>query len=155
MKLPPLGTISLILLAGCATAADNPQPPATIRSLAKGAFSGIREAKQAVIKDTEAWKKFWEQHTKTTRPPGALPEVNFQKEMAVVATMGTQRTGGFAIEIVGAETSGDKLRISIRRTTPPAGAMTIQALTAPFHFVSVPRSDLKPEFVDAGPKPAR
>src|SRR5947207_1397831 len=35
--------------------------------------------------------------------------------------------------------------------SPPIGELTLQALTAPFHFVVVPKSNLKPEFVDARP----
>ena len=71
--------------------------------------------------------------------------------MVIVVTMGTKRTGGYSIEIVGAGPAGKKLKVSVKQTSPAPGAMTIQALTAPFHFVAVPRNELEPEFVEAAP----
>ena len=61
----------------------------------------------------------------------------------------TKRTGGYTIESVRVEPSEKSLRIFVKQTSPPPGALTIQALTAPFHFIAVPKSDLKAEFVDA------
>jgi hypothetical protein len=123
----------------------------TIRSLKKGAFSGIRDVKQEVIKSAEAWEKLWKQHSTAAGASDKMPAVDFSKEMVIVATMGTKRTGGYTIEIVDVEAKDKALKISIKKTAPPPDAMTIQALTAPFHFVAVPRSDLKPEFVEVKP----
>ena len=122
-----------------------------IRSLKKGAFSGIREAKQEVVKSADAWEKLWKQHASAAGESDKIPAVDFSKEMVVLATMGTKRTGGYTIEIVGVEAKDKTLRISIKKSSPPPDAMTIQALTAPFHFVAVPKSSLKPEFVEASP----
>jgi hypothetical protein len=143
------GVFLAISLLGCATATGG--GPLLIRSLAKGAFSGIQEARQEVVKDRAAWEKIWAQHNANTTRAVPLPEVNFSKEMVVVATMGTKRTGGYSVEIVRAEPRGKKLRIGVQQTSPPPGAMTIQALTAPFHFVAVPRRDLELEFIEAAP----
>src|SRR6266511_743441 len=136
----------LVALLGCATAtgADS----LSVRSLAKGGFSGIQEAKQEVIKSRAAWEKLWTQHQKSAGNATPLPEVDFSKEMVIVATMGMKRTGGYSIEITGAEVAGKKVKVSVREASPSPGALTTQALTAPFHFVAVPKSDLKAEFVE-------
>ena len=136
---------------GCATATGG--GPLPLRSLVKGGFSGIREAKQEVIKDSAAWERLWAQHNANTPRSAPLPDVNFSKEMVIVATMGTKRTGGYSVEILRAERKGKKLRIEVQQTSPPPGSITIQALTAPFHFVAVPRQDLEPEFVESILKP--
>ncbi len=128
--------------------AANSAQPLPIRSLKKGAFSGLREAKQEVVKSTDVWEKLWKQHSTAAGQSEKIPAVDFSKEMVVVAALGTKRTGGYTVEIVGAEAKDKTLRISIKKTSPPPDAMTIQSLTAPFHFVAVPRSDLKPEFVE-------
>ena len=141
--------LSLACLLGC-VAATGAQTNA-IRSLKKGAFSGIREVKQDVVKSADAWEKLWKQHSAAAGASDKIPAVDFSKEMVVVATMGTKRTGGYTIEIEGVEATGKTLKISVKKTSPPPDAMTIQALTAPFHFVAVPKSDLKPEFVDVKP----
>jgi hypothetical protein len=141
--------LALACLLDCA-AADGAQT-LPIRSLKKGAFSGIREVKQEVIKNAEAWEKLWKQHTTAAGGADNIPAVDFSKEMVVAVTMGSKRTGGYAIEIVAAEAQDKALKISVKKSSPPPDAMTIQALTAPFHFVAVPKSDLKPEFVIAMP----
>jgi len=141
--------LSLAFLLNCCAA--NGAQTLPIRSLKKGAFSGIREAKQEVVKSADAWEKLWKQHATAAGESEKIPAVDFSKEMVVVATMGTKRTGGYAIEIVGVEAKDKTLKISVKKTSPPPDAFTIQALTAPFHFVAVPKSNLKPEFVTAMP----
>jgi len=130
----------------------NGAQPLPIRVLAKGAFSGIREARQEVINDAEHWEKLWNQHATSAGSEEKIPAVDFSKEMVIVAAMGTRRTGGYSIEIVRVEPGGKTLSIAVRKSSPPPGAITIQALTAPFHFVAVPKSDLKPRFVEVAPE---
>lgn len=138
--------LSLACLLDCIAA--NEAQPLPIRSLAKGGFSGIRDAKQEVVRSADHWEKLWKQHAAAVGAAGKVPAVNFPKEMVIAVTMGTKRTGGYTIEIVRVEAAGKSLKVFLKRTSPPPGAMTIQALTAPFHFIAVPKSDLKPEFVE-------
>src|SRR5436190_9786727 len=93
--------LSLACLFNCVTA--NSAQAFPIRSLKKGAFSGIREVKQEVVKSADAWEKLWKQHAAAGGESDKIPAVDFSKEMVVVATMGTKRTGGYTIEIVGVE----------------------------------------------------
>ena len=147
----PNHSLVVCLLFGClmGCVSIHGAQPLPIRSLAKGAFSGIRDARREVIKDAAHWEKLWKQHSTSAGSAEKIPTVDFSKEMVIVATMGTQRTGGYSIEMVRVEPSGKTLSISVKQTSPPPGALTIQALTAPFHFVVVPMNDLKPEFVEA------
>jgi hypothetical protein len=140
-----IGSLIMLGLFACVTA--NGESSLSIRSLAKGGFSGIREPKQEAIRDTLAWEKFWKQHSVSGSSADRIPAVDFTKEMVIAVTMGVKRTGGYAIEIVRVEKTEKLLRIFVKETSPAPGALTIQALTAPFHFVAVPKTDLKPEFV--------
>jgi hypothetical protein len=140
-----IGPLIMLGVFACVTASSEASLP--IRSIAKGGFSGIQEPKQEVITDKKIWEQFWSKHSNLTRPATALPEVDFAKEMVIAVTMGTKRTGGYAVEVVSVQPADKKLKIAVKYTSPPPGAMTIQALTAPFHFVAVPKSDLKAEFV--------
>jgi hypothetical protein len=138
--------LSLACLLNC-LGADSPKV-LPIRSLAKGGMSGIRDPKRELIKETGTWEKLWKQHAVSAGASGKTPAVDFSKEMVIASTMGTKRTGGYSIEILRVEAAGKVLKIYINQSSPPPGAMSIQVLTAPFHFVAVPRSDLKPEFVE-------
>jgi hypothetical protein len=118
-----------------------------IRTLAKGAFSAHLSMTNAIFRDDTSWKKFWNQHTSKITPAEPAPAVDFSKEMVIAVTQGQQRTGGYSIEIKRAEIKEKNLQITVERKSPPKGAMTIQSLTAPFHYVAIPRSELKVTFV--------
>jgi hypothetical protein len=130
-----------------------------IRNLSKGSFSGIDEAKQEVLKDQATWEKWWSRHSVGSKPAEKLPNVDFEKEIVVAITMGRQRTGGYAVEILDARESNKRLQIKVKKTMPKPGGMAIQALTSPFHYVAIPKSGLKPEFLedlqDAGSLPKK
>lgn len=140
----------LVLLAGACFGwlAANGAEPLELRNIAKGGVSGIVETKQLVVTNASEWAKLWSAHRANTRGDTQLPEVAFVKEMVVFVAMGQQRTGGYSVEIVKVEPGEKTLKILVKRKSPPKGAMVTQALTAPFHIVAVPRSELKPEFVE-------
>ena len=138
---------ALLALGLFAGVTANGEDSKTIRTIAKGAFSGIQEPRQEVITDRKNWEQFWSKHSRLTKPAAPLPEIDFAKQMVVAVTMGMKRTGGYSVEIMSVTPGDGKLRITIKQGSPPPGAITIQSLTAPFHFVAAPKSDLKPEFI--------
>jgi hypothetical protein len=119
-----------------------------IRTVAKGGFSGLIEPIQKVLKTKADWEKLWAEHAANIRGNSKMPEVDWAKEMVIVAAMGRQRTGGYAIEITRVCPTAHRLQIFVKKKTPPPGAIVTQALTAPFHMVAVPKNDLKAEFVE-------
>jgi PrcB C-terminal len=142
---PVLLFFAVLLLAGSVSGAWADSFP--IRTLAKGAFSGIQEPKQEVIKDRAAFEKLWAKHLAGGKSAATLPDVDFSKDMVILVTLGRKNTGGYSIRVTSVEPVGNKLLISVRRTSPRPGAMAIQVLTSPFDMVVVPKSDLAPEFV--------
>ncbi len=141
----------LLLLGGLASASADSLP---VRTLAKGAFGGIFEPKQEVIREQALWEKLWARHTVTSKPAEPAPKVDFSKEIVIAVTMGRRNTGGYAIEITKVEPTSGKLRVTVAEKAPSPGSMAIQTLTAPFHFVAVPKSDLPVEFM-GGKAPAK
>jgi len=141
--------VFLTVLLNCMNADD--AQSLSVRSLAKGAFSGVKDPRQEVIRDAAAWGKVWKQHSASAGSVEKIPAVDFAKEMVIAVTMGIKRTGGYMIEIARVEPTEKSLKIFVKRTSPPPGSLSIQVLTAPFHFVAVPKSDLKPEFLETNP----
>ena len=126
-----------------------------IRRLEKGSQSGVVEPRQTVIKDKASLERLWREHQLGNQPQRPAPEIDFAREIVIFVAMGQQSSGGFTIEIVNVEASQRRLRILFQRKGPPPDAMTTQALTAPFEIVAIPKSDLRPEFVEikaAGPQ---
>jgi hypothetical protein len=149
MKFPFAAILAGLAAGVMCFAADNEKAEAgRVKTLAQGAFSAIYEPELKVIKDAAEWADFWKKHSARKAEPDPAPKVDFEKEMVIAATLGRRNTGGYKIEIERVREEDKKLKVLIRKSSPPKGAMTIQSLTAPFHFVAAPRSELKPELVE-------
>ena len=115
----------------------------------RGFNSGIRERKLLLIKTEKEWKALWQAHVSISSPPKAVPAVDFDKEMIVVAFSGEKPSGGHRMEIVKIEedTGQRELRVIFRETKPPSDAMVTAALTQPYHLVKAKKTDLPVAFV--------
>ena len=65
-----------------------------------------------------------------------VKDIDWTKQMLVVVSGGTQRKGGFRVEVTGLEMKGETLTVKWK-ITPPKGLAT-QALTHPAEVVLVP-----------------
>lgn len=117
-----------------------------LRTIAKGAFSGVQEQTFQVITNDAQWKDIWRKHSALKKPVTAAPEIDFDKESVVFAALGQKRTGGYAIEVVRVETAGAKTEVLLRTRAPAPGGFQLQALSAPFHIVAVPKISNPVEF---------
>jgi len=112
-----------------------------MKVLAEGAYGNVSEAFIAVVRDAEGYAAL-------RALAGNLQEVDtdfFMTQAVVAAFLGTRSTGGYKVNIT--REANNALRIS--ETAPPQGAITTQALTAPFKIVSVPVNDESPLVMQA------
>lgn len=107
-----------------------------IKVLAEGAYAKVNVAFVAAVRNLETYGALRE--AAANLPP--LDEEFFSKNIVVAAFLGQRPTGGYGIQI--ARTKDNRLRVS--PTSPPAGSMTTQALTAPFKIVSVQITEERP-----------
>lgn len=111
------------------------------------AFSGIGEKLRMVIRDRDAWREMWKRiHSPnhgygsvTELPP--LPEIDFSREMIVVAAMGGQPSSAYAIVVDGAYERDDRLEIVVRSVSPGKGCMALAVVTAPVDVVRMPKTE--------------
>jgi hypothetical protein len=68
-----------------------------------------------------------------------LPQVDFSREVVVVAALGQRPTGGFNILIESAAATRDGVTVSIRATAPGPGCGVTLALTQPVDIARMPR----------------
>lgn len=111
-------------------------------TLVAGGHSQVREPFVFVARDAQAYKEL-------RRLAGELPELRdefFRANAVVAAFLGQRRSGGYAVEIT---REGDgALRVSEK--SPPKGAMTTMALTAPYHVVSYATPEENPVRLSLG-----
>ena len=113
-------------------------------TIARGSDSGYQSASQImVIDNSEQWIDLWQQHTSNTEPPPPVPQVDFTRYSVVAVFAGEQPTGGYSVEILSAETSGsptqEQLAITVEHRQPSAGDFVTEALTYPYHMITIPK----------------
>jgi hypothetical protein len=103
-------------------------------TVARGDISGQQIPRQVTIRTPAEWESLWKAHS----PGEKLPAVDFASRMVVGVFLGSKPSTGYQAEIVDVRKDGDALVVSYVETEPPAGMLSAQILTEPFHLVSVP-----------------
>lgn len=110
--------------------------------------SGLKEPRRIVVRDQAAWRDIWTSIWRGHSPEPPLPEIDFGREMVVVAALGERPTGGYSIFIDSASEGPAGVTIRIRSVSPGAGCVTTQALTQPVDIARLPRRDGALAFVE-------
>jgi len=106
-------------------------------TIARGSSSGVEERREAVVRSAAEWDVLWKAHAGAQ----AAPAVDLAKNVVAAVFIGTRSTGGYSVEITGTRRDGDALVIEYVQRAPGRGDIVSQALTSPFHIVSLPRHD--------------
>jgi len=75
-----------------------------------------------------------------------VEKIDWDKQMVVVISGGTQRTGGYSVEVKSLKKTGDDLMVEWKLNTPGPGAIVIQVLTNPTLTILIDRVKGKVEF---------
>jgi hypothetical protein len=129
------------------------------RSEPRGSYSGascLSIPARIVIRDRQAWEKQWKQMwagptcghsfsreadgTIVPTPVPAAPDVDFNREMIIVAALGTSPSGGYGIIIDSAYERSDKLEVIVRSISQ-GSCMGLMVVTQPVDIVRIPRSE--------------
>ena len=109
--------------------------------------SGIWDPLRVVIRNREAWREVWKwihspdpYHGPVSELP-PLPEIDFSREMVVVAALGGRPTGSYGIIVEGAYERGNRLEVVVRAQSPGKSCMVTQAVTQPVDIVRLPKSE--------------
>ena len=146
----PEETVSKGPIAGATGSSEDPLPPSVelpFETIDQGIRSGIRDARQVVIRDPESWRSLWAEHVKGRVPEPPLPQVDFVREMVIAFFLGEKPTAGYAANIREIFVREGELVVKVYVQTPPPGVFLLQVLTQPFHIVKVGLSDLPVEFI--------
>lgn len=147
--------VTCLVIAGCAGAGvedGDGQPAGTVvvRSdqVAYEQYTGIEDRRREVIRSRAEWEAFWDELTEGRRPQPRVPSIDFDREIAIVAAMGQQPTGGHSIRIDEVRRTPAGLSAVVVETTPGPGCVVTQAVTAPVHVTRVAVTDRPVRFVE-------
>lgn len=139
----------LVLVALGSLAADAAPAARKVRTLAQGHDCAVTAPSRQVARTQAQYESLWKRHLPprvSGQAPKSPPKVDFRKEMVLAVFMGRKPTGGYAVQVTGAREEAGKLRVTVEERVPPPGALTIQMLTAPYHFAAVEKSALPVEW---------
>jgi hypothetical protein len=116
-------------------------------------FSPFKQPRRVVIRDTEAWASLWQQLWATGSHKPALPAVDFEQELVIVAMMGERSSSGYDIVIREAVVRDSGLeatveRIEPDRTAPDSACVFAAVLTQPVAAMRVPRVAGEVRFIE-------
>jgi hypothetical protein len=115
------------------------QPAPQPRTLEKGDQSNVEDARQVLVRTDAELRQLWAQHS----PDRPMPKVDFSREMVVGVFMGSRPNAGFSTAVVSATAANGALMVRYSETRPPAGSISAQILTFPYHLVAIPKADVK------------
>jgi hypothetical protein len=145
-RIPVAAAIAFAIAVGPACTGAN---ISSVTDLPQGAvdFPSVRvdyrlfpqNRERTVIRDRTTWVALWARLVSDLQPAPPVPDIDFSREMIVVASMGLRPTGGFSIRIEGVYEAEGQLYVTVRETSPGPTCVTIQVLTAPVdvHRVAV------------------
>ena len=142
--------LSISFFIGTAAATSMP-----FETIEKGHSSGIDDALNGVYRTRQEFEAFWTRHRSNTSPSTDAPEVDFTKQMVLAVFWGTQRSGGYALEITSVDPSSeDELVVNFLTQSPDPGDMVTMALTQPHHIISLASSNKNVKFIGSAKPPS-
>ncbi|MDB4874231.1 MAG: PrcB C-terminal domain protein [Gemmatimonadetes bacterium] len=145
-----LHVVPVVAAAACGTAYAAAQPadriPVPVIRLAQdaaafSAYSGFGDSLRTVVRDSTLWRQVWERLNQPFVPRPKLPNVDFEREMVVVAALGIRHTAGYSVVIEGADRDSSSIEVAVRRTSPAAGCPVEAVVTQPVDVARIPRSE--------------
>jgi protease stability complex PrcB-like protein len=130
---------------------DSTREVVPVTRLGRGAtayttYSGLNDSVRAVIRDSAEWSAVWKGITRPFYPPPMLPQVDFDRDMVVVAALGARSTGGYDIVIEGARQDSSTIEIALRTSSPAPGCPVSAATTQPVDLATIPASSRSVRF---------
>jgi hypothetical protein len=141
----------ILLLAALALAQSGPQDKdesVSFTTIDKGTISGFTVPLQMFISSQKEWVEIWTTRQGSATPKRGHPAVDFDRDVVIVAALGTKDSGGYSLEITRIVRTKDDIQIFIRRAAPPDGAKAATVSTSPFVLARMKKPDRMVTFRD-------
>jgi len=113
---------------------------ASLTLLMSEEYSGLSEAETLIITDAKTLKIFFSKINRTRKPGLTVPNIDFSKEIIIIACSGEQMSGGLASELYILKETDVKMVISTKLENEEKGIGTT-AITSPFRMYTMPVTD--------------
>src|SRR4051794_8109026 len=115
----------ILLLATLALLQPAPQDPGVSVSFStvdKGTTSGFMAPQEMFVSSLKEWTDLWTTRLGSTGEKRLHPGIDFDRDVVIVAALGTKNTGGYTIEITRIVKTKTDIQVFVKRTAPPEGS---------------------------------
>ncbi len=99
------------------------------------------------ISSEEVFELEWERVHRGMDPVPGLPEINFEERDLILLMLDTKPSGGYGIDQVRVQVNDEQLTVQYTEQHPGENCFTTQALTRPYTFISIPKSNKEVKFL--------
>lgn len=115
--------------------------------IAASQFSGVKERRNLVVRDQDAFQKLWAEHAAGQASAPSMPKVDFTRQM-VIGVFSTQlHDACYGLSIGSITADETKLVVEVDERQPRMGVMCAQVAINPMQLVTLERIDAGVEFV--------
>jgi len=130
------------VLGGVQPQAAEPEASVPIVEQWKVQQSGVREAKDEVLRRQSEWEKAWRAAHSRVFPVLEVPKtVNLDEQVVLAVYAGQKRSGGYSVEVTKVEKKDKVLEVTVLETTPGSGPKS-SVRTTPACFAVLSKSDV-------------
>ena len=112
-------------------------------------YSGLREPARLVIRDQETWRSTWAKIYERGSEKPALPIIDFDNEVVIVAALGERGSSGYSVVFTGAtQNNRGGIDVAVRSSEPGDNCGVLGVLTQPVDVARVPKPAGQIRFVE-------
>lgn len=137
---PAVVGIWLMASAACST----PATPTSVQPFSReglgslNPLSGAVDSARVVMHDEDAWAATWATYQGHRGLPRPAAPVDWSREMLIAVSLGEQRSGGFAIEVMDITQTKSGLEVAVLEKAPLGPCLVTGALSHPTDVVRTP-----------------
>ncbi|HET7499569.1 MAG TPA: protease complex subunit PrcB family protein [Kofleriaceae bacterium] len=128
-----------------------PTQPASFQPLTEAQYmrfnNGMGQRARLVIRNEAVWDDVWKKIASTSFPPPAVPAIDFDRNVVIVAAMGHRSSGGYVITVDDVRIAGEDADVTVTEQSP-ASCLVTAAFTEPLAVVLAPRFSGKATFIE-------
>ncbi|PCH78165.1 MAG: hypothetical protein COB98_01365 [Flavobacteriaceae bacterium] len=131
-----------LLVSNCSStklSTNNTPLKINFKQLIAESQGGFSSAKFLIIKEKQTTQDVYNQINNIRNPGFEVPTIDYNKQMLFALFMGEKSSGGYTISVDHIIESSNRLTVFINETSPKG--MTTMAITSPFCFVLLEKSD--------------
>jgi hypothetical protein len=142
MRFAPALLALILLAAACGgeSSPTGPDGPVLLTQVYKDASSGLKAQGAEIVSREERWAEVWDQIVAGRSPKPAIPNVDFNQRILIVAALGETADSCKSVEVESVTRRDGALDIVLAEVRPPANCSCPPVVVQPVHVVSVTRA---------------